>query len=115
MIGCNNSVSLYKDDGTPTGCHLSEFVGTGEEWDSYLTRMSEDWEWGSHIELVALADALGVPILVTTGSCDDNFQVWLYPSVLHTDKVMLLGHSINHYYSLEGKSALYTIILYGRE
>ena len=78
--------------------------------------MSRDNEWGSHIELVALADIVGVPILVTTDSDDDedfqvwiysseqhtdDFQVWIYPSEQHTDEVMLLGYSCNHYYSLE--------------
>ena len=65
--------------------------------------MSRDGEWGSHIELVALADAICVPILVTTDPDDDeDFQVWIYPSEQHTDQVMLLGYSSNHYYSLEG-------------
>ena len=65
--------------------------------------MSRDGEWGSHIELVALADAVGVPILVTM-NCDDDeyFQVWMYPNEQQTDQVMLLGYSCNHYYSLEG-------------
>ena len=65
--------------------------------------MSRDGEWGSHIELVALADVVGVPILVTT-DCDDDeyFQVWIYPNEQQTDQVMLLGYSCNHYYSLEG-------------
>ena len=65
--------------------------------------MSRDGEWASHIELVALADAVGVPILVTT-DCEDEefFQVWIYPKEQQTDQVLLLGYSFNHYYSLEG-------------
>ena len=67
--------------------------------------MSRDGEWGSHIELVALADVVGVPMLVTTDSDDDeDFQVWIYPSEQHTDEVILLGYSCNHYYSLEGNT-----------
>lgn len=67
--------------------------------------MSKNKEWASHIELVALADVLGVPILVTTDSSDeDNYQVWVYPSNVKTEEVMLLGYSgySSHYYSLEG-------------
>ena len=65
--------------------------------------MSRDGEWASHIELVALADALGVPILVTTDyEHDEYFQVWIYPKEQQTDQVLLLGYSSNHYYSLEG-------------
>ena len=69
--------------------------------------MSKNKEWGSHIELVALADVLGVPILVTTDSSnsdDDQNQVWIYPSDVQTVEVVLLGYSYSssHYYSLEG-------------
>ena len=48
--------------------------------------MSRDDEWGSHIELVALADVVGVPKLVTTDSDDEeDFQVWIFPSEQHID------------------------------
>ena len=96
----------YQEDGSPLGCHISEFVETGEEWDEYLERMSKNKEWGSHIELTALTDAVGVPILVTTDSMDEEqYQVWIYPKDVHTDEVVLLGYSYasSHYYSLEGK------------
>ena len=68
--------------------------------------MSKNKEWASHIELVALADILGVPVLVTTNSNDeDQYQVWVYPKNVKTEEVMLLGYSdiSCHYYSLEGK------------
>ena len=71
--------------------------------------MSVNKEWGSEIELVALADVLGVPILVTSdysSTEDDQYQVWVYPQSLQTEEVILLGYSYSssHYYSLEGKS-----------
>ena len=68
--------------------------------------MSKNKEWASHIEVVALADVLGVPILVTTNSSDDDqYQVWVYPNSMKTNEVMLLGYSgiSCHYYSLEGE------------
>ena len=44
-------------------------------------RMKEDKEWGSHIEVIAIADVLGVPILITNDTCDDEeIQVWVYPT-----------------------------------
>ena len=65
--------------------------------------MSENKEWASHIELVALADILGVPILVTTESNhEDQYQVWVYPNNVKTEEVILLGYSdvCCQYYSL---------------
>ena len=72
--------------------------------------MSKNKEWASHIELVALADVLGVPILVTTDFSDeDQYQVWVYPSDVKTEEVMLLGYSgiSSHYFSLEGIVPIY--------
>ncbi|MCG8621270.1 MAG: hypothetical protein MJE68_04595 [Proteobacteria bacterium] len=72
--------------------------------------MSKNKEWASHIELVALADVLGVPILVTTDSTDeDQYQVWVYPSDVKAEEVMLLGYSgiSSHYFSLEGIVPIY--------
>ena len=58
---------------------MSGFVDTGEDWEKYLERMSKNKEWGSHIELTALADALGIPILITTDSVHkEQYQVWIY-------------------------------------
>lgn len=75
----------------------------GESWEEYLARMDNDKEWGCHIELTAIADCLGVPVLVTNDSDDtETFQVWIYPSTTKTTSVILLGFCINHYYSLEG-------------
>ena len=83
---------------------MSEFIDTGEEWIDYLNRMAKDKEWASHLELIAVANAIGAPILVTTDCRDDeHFQVWVYPSTKsQTDLVILLGYSQDHYYSLEG-------------
>jgi hypothetical protein len=82
---------------------MSEFVDTGEEWIEYLNRMAKDKEWASHLELIAVGNSIGAPILVTT-DCrnDEHFQVWVYPSTKQTDLVILLGYSQDHYYSLEG-------------
>ena len=66
--------------------------------------MEKDKEWGSHIEVIAIA-VLGVPILITNDSCDDeDFQAWFYPTTesLNTTQLILLGFCYNHYYSLEG-------------
>ena len=68
-----------------------------------MVRMSKDKEWASHIELTAIADCLGVPVLITNDADDvENFQIWIYPSTAKTTSVILLGFCINHYYSLEG-------------
>ena len=99
---------MSQDDGTPAGCHLGNFVGGEEGWEHYLDRMYKDKEWGTHIELTAVADLLGIPILVTTDSDDEEeFQVWIYPTTCETTQLILLGFSCNHYYSLEGKKKLY--------
>ena len=59
-----------KDDGSMNGCHISKFVPDEEEnWEDYLVRMSKDKEWASHIELTAIADCLGVPVLITNDRC----------------------------------------------
>ena len=68
-------------------------------------RMKKDIkEWGS-IEVIAIADVLGVPILITNDSCDDEeIQVWVYPTngSLKTTHLILLGFCYDHYYSLDG-------------
>ena len=73
--------------------------------------MSKNKEWVFHTELVALADVLGVPILVTTNSNDeDQYQVWVYPNNVKTKEVMLLGYS--HLSALAlypGPSQLFTV------
>ena len=54
----------------------------------------EDKEWGSHIEVIAIADVLGVPILITNDSSDiEEFQVWIYPTAdsVQTTQVIMLG------------------------
>ena len=85
---------------------MSGFVDTGEDWEKYLERMSKNKEWGSHIELTALADALGTPILITTDLVhEEQYQVWIYPNDVTTEEVILLGYSYisSHYYSLKGE------------
>ena len=89
-------------------------MDTGEDWEKYLERMSKNKEWGSHIELTALADAIGVPILITTDSLDDDqYQVWIYPNEVQTEEVILLGYSYvsSHYYSLEGKVLQFILLI----
>lgn len=102
-----------QDDGTPTGSHISEFITTGETWEEYLQRMSEDGQWATEVELVALSNALGAAVLVTN-DCDhdEQFQHWIYPPELMTHDVILLGysHSTQHYYSLQSKHP-HTIII----
>ena len=71
--------------------------------------MSEDGQWGTEVELVALSNALGAAVLITN-DCDhdEQFQHWIYPPELRTQDVILLGYSHNtkHYYSLQSKHAL---------
>ena len=52
------------DDGSPSVYHISQFVQMEETLEQYLSCMSQDGEWASHIELVALANMLGVTILM---------------------------------------------------
>lgn len=71
----------------------------------HLERMAKDKEWGSHIEVIAIADILGVPILITNDSSDDEaIQMWVYPtnSATKAAHLILLGFCYDHYYSLEG-------------
>ena len=75
-----------------------------------MDRMEKDKSWGSHIEVIAIADVLGVPILITNDSSDiEEFQVWIYPTAdsVQTTQLILLGFCYNHYYSLEGNRLLY--------
>ena len=97
-----------QDDGTSTGYHLSAFLSEDEVWESYLENMAKDGTWASHMELIAMADVLGVTILVTNDSPDEHeFQVWINPKISNeTTHVLLLGFCINHYYSLEGNQGL---------
>ena len=41
-----------------------------------LERTEKDKEWGTHIEVIAIADVLGVPVLISNYSSYDDFQVW---------------------------------------
>jgi hypothetical protein len=68
--------------------------------------MEKDKEWATHIEVIAIADVLGVPILITNDSSDsEEFQVWIYPTTdsVKTTQLILLGFCYNHYFSLEGE------------
>ena len=74
--------------------------------------MSTDGQWGTEVELVALANALGVAILVTNDvDHAEQFQNRICPPKLQTDKVILLGLSYDtrHYsnYSLQSKQPFY--------
>ena len=76
--------------------------------------MSQDGEWASHIELVALSTMMGIAVLITTdGEEEENFQVWIYPPKLQTDVVILLGYSqiSAHYCSLQGINYCYHNII----
>ena len=75
-------------------------------------RMGMDKEWGTEIELVAIADLLGTPILVTNDSADPEvIQNWIYPRSTKTTEVILIGFCHNHYYSLEGIHIIMMIII----
>ena len=68
-----------------------------ETWEMYLERMDKDKEWGSHIEVIAIADFLGVPIVITNDSSDDeDIQLWVYPtnSTTKAAHLILLGFSL---------------------
>ena len=67
--------------------------------------MSRDGEWGTEIELPAIADVLGLTVLITNDSIDEEeFQVWIYPKEAKTSHVILLGFCVDHYHSLEGNN-----------
>ena len=75
--------------------------------------MCTDGQWGTEVELVALANALGTTIIVTNDvDHDEQFQNWICPPTVQTDKVILLGFSYHtrHYYSLQSKQC-YTVII----
>ena len=83
---------------------MISWIYTGEAWDEYLPRMQKSRQWGSHLELHAAAQMLGVAIMVTTDSEDqEDFQIWIQPAESTTNEVVLLGlRGESHYYSLEG-------------
>ena len=73
--------------------------------------MAKNEEWGSHIEVIAIADIFGIPILITNDSSDDEeFKVWIYPPTdsVQTTQLMLLGFCCNHFYSLERDYSIVT-------
>ena len=41
--------------------------------------MSKEKEWGSHIELVAIGELFGAPILIINDNLDSDYQTWIYP------------------------------------
>ena len=66
--------------------------------------MSKEKEWGSHIELVAIGELFGAPILIINDSLDSDCQTWIYPKHLKHTSVLLLGFSIaNHHYYSSGR------------
>ncbi|XP_045209765.2 uncharacterized protein LOC123561456 [Mercenaria mercenaria] len=101
------------NDGTP----LEMFLTDDETWETYLSRMSDDGEWGDHMILGALANVINMPIVIYGGTTGQNETI-LYPraltnenglsekddQVLDDDIVVYLGHvSESHYLSLRPK------------
>ena len=99
-----------QDDGTPTGSHISEFITTGETWEEYLQRMSEDGQWATEVELAALSNALGAAVLVTN-DCDhdEQFQHWIYPPELMTMMSSYLDTHIVHNTTIACKVSIHTL------
>ena len=76
---------------------LRHFLDKEEKWEEHLERMAKNGEWGTQIELIAMADTLGITILVSNDSPDEeNFQVWVnwYRNGLTCDFNWLLCESL---------------------
>ena len=62
-----------------------------------ILKMEKNGEWGTQIELIAMAEVLGITISVTNDSPDEeNFQVWVYPTATDTEMaqhLILIGES----------------------
>ncbi|XP_060568189.1 uncharacterized protein LOC132726826 isoform X2 [Ruditapes philippinarum] len=69
---------LRRYPATDDGTSLSMFLSDGEDWESYLLRISEDGEWGDHIILGALANVVDEQIVIFGGATGDRETV-LYP------------------------------------
>jgi hypothetical protein len=52
------------------GCPIESFLST-EKWDEYLSRMSHSTEWGDHIILKAIVDALHLDVTIFNVFRDD--------------------------------------------
>lgn len=52
------------------GSRLEDFLST-ESWEEYLTRMQQNFQWGDHMILKALADALNLTVIVINVYEDD--------------------------------------------
>ncbi|KAK3102347.1 hypothetical protein FSP39_010673 [Pinctada imbricata] len=66
----NLSVKYLEEHPTnPEGTHLECF--TDEPWNTYLQRMAQPYEWGDHLVLQALCEALQRNIITITVQSDD--------------------------------------------
>lgn len=85
------------------GAKLSDFVTTNT-WEEYCSMMSKVGTWGDHLTLVAAAELFGVCITIVSSVDDQNFVMEIRPSVVLSQKVLLLSHYAEfHFGSLTAK------------
>ena len=64
----------------PEGIPFFSFIESSQSWEMYLLKMERPGTWGTHLELQALSNMLGVTFcIVTNSSVEDQSIIWLYP------------------------------------
>ena len=90
----------------PEGIPFFSFILSSQSWEMYLLKMERPGTWGTHLELQALSNMLGVTFcIVTNSSVEDQLITWLYPilnGITQIDApVLILGCEMEfHYHSL---------------
>ena len=87
------------------GIPFFSFIESFQSWEMYLLKMERPGTWGSHLELQALSNMLGVTFcIITNSSVEDQSIIWLYylKGLTQIDApVLILGCEMEfHYHSL---------------
>ena len=87
---------------TRNGTAMSEWIAN-QDWDLYLTELSNDGVWGDEIVLIAVSNMFNVEISIISSIPGDMIHI-LTPTDINPQNIptLLLGHLHElHYYSLE--------------
>ncbi len=80
---------------------MGDFVHD-KSWSAYCDEMSRDGIWGDHLTLVAIAEVFGARIRIVSSVEGDNYITEIDPTVLKTQKMILISHYVSCYLSIEG-------------
>ena len=96
---------------TRNGTAMNEWI-VNQDWDSYLTELSQDGVWGDEIVLIAVSNMFSVEIGILSSIPGEPIHI-LTPAATDPRNLpmLLLGHLHElHYYSLEVSSQNASII-----